>query len=314
MRKPHSYSSLFSTSLSPDEDCTGPDYEDCNINTPHLTPSSLASFTSCTVSSLTSKSNGGAVYLHDTSSSPGTALTVIDCTFTSCVAAVSSPGRNGGGAIYIDSGALSVTSSVFIACKSSFFGGGVLAQNDCSSSAVSHSTFISCRAVYGGGLMTYCGPISEIISSRCISCTGSIAGGGLYHDSTDISSAKSTSNCLFFSNSAENSTDTCATRGGGAFEDFHSQAYSSSYFFSFFHRNKAHYSYGHDLSSQGSPVPIDHIQQCFTTTAIHSFWNSQSDGFVNWLPLTHIHFDLSQHTHTHNNPENSHKHLPCKSH
>ena len=177
----------------------------------------------------------------------------------------------GGGAVCAECAHFSANLSTFISCRSTFFSGGILAQRDCGLSIVSFCTFISCEAMYGGGLMTYCGPHSEIISSRFISCTGFVSGGGLYHESEDETNTISITDTLFFSNCADNSTDGWDTRGGGGFEDFHSTAYYSLYSFTFFHKNIAKYSYGHDLSTQGHHLSADNLHHCFTTTTENSF-------------------------------------------
>ena len=159
--------------------------------------------------------SGGVLYLHSDDESDSTSLMVNECTFDSCEATGTTSVRHGGGAIYIDCGSLSIISSVFLICKSSFYGGSVLAVNNCKSSSISYCTFIDCHAHFGGGLMTYKGPTSSIFSSRFLFCSVNFAGGGIYHDSENQSRDFTLSDSLFVGNYATFD----GQRGGGAFED-----------------------------------------------------------------------------------------------
>ena len=273
---------MSSTSLSLNEDCTGPDYKECTFSTPHITPSSSsASFTSCTFASLTANGNGGAIY----SASSGT-LSIISSLFTHCSTTVGIAMYNGGGAVCVESPSFICTSNLFLSCSSHYCGGAILAERSCASSDISLCTFINCKGSHGGGLMTFLGPSSYVSSTCFISCIGEYVGGGIYHDSfTNVQHC--IINCLFTKNSAKygNSSDSYQTRGGGAFEDFRSFNYTSQYSFSFFSRNTAPTGVGDDISIYCYELCTENIFYCFTTNIKHSLWNKQYEDYEDWLDI-----------------------------
>ena len=274
------HSSSFSTSIN--DDCTAPDYKECNFTTPHLTPSSSASFILCTFKELTSGSNGGAIYF----SSTGT-LSIYLSSFDNCNARVKIAEYYGGGAVCVDSGTLVSKLNTFIHCTTTCWGGAIFGDLSCDSAYLSQCTFLHCKALFGGGLMSFYGPTSSVFSSRFISCTASQSGGGMYHDGYTTDSLY-ISDCIFTNNCAEykNNSDSYQTRGGGAFEDYRTTTHTSQYSFSFFASNISPSGVGDDISIHDKELSMSSIQHCFTTTASHSLWNKKYTGFENWLPLS----------------------------
>ena len=257
--------------------CDASLYEDCiftQSNRPGV--SSSTSFLSSLFISLTSSSDGGAIYF----SVPSHSLSVEECIFLNCHV---SAGH--GGAIYINSDSnLSITSSSFSSCKSQGYGGAIFAYLKCNSSVITGSNFFKCKAGHGGGVMTWNGPSSSVSSSRFISCHAISTGGGVYHDSGYTSSFLTISDSLFSTCSANYTTDEFHTRGGGAFEDFRSFPYTSTYSFLFFDKNVAKKEFGYDISVVYIPITQSSVLHCFTTTSNKSFRNK--DSYVdNWLIL-----------------------------
>ena len=245
-----------------------------------------ATFTSCSFYSLIAEDNGVAICFGN---SPTGTLTLTSSLFEKCSCTVDLEAYCGGGAVCLNSGYLDADSSTFIACSSSYFGGGILAQNNCISSRVLSCDFISCNGCYGGGLNTFFGPSATTTSSRFISCTVSKGGGGLYHDSHNDSSWIKISNCLFTNNCANycNGSDNFRPRGGGAFEDYRNEEYDYHYSFSFFSGNTAPYGIGNDISIYSNYIQLTEVEHCFTTTRTNSLWNK--DLHVdNWLPQANI--------------------------
>ena len=280
MRNNHYFISHFpSFSTSYNEDCSGPDYEECKFTTPHLIPSSSStSFTSCTFASLTANGNGGAIALENGNSG---SLDILYCTFTECSSNV---GVNinslGGGAICINSPSqFYAYSSTFLECTTPSFGGGVFAQRDCEYSTVIQCNFLSCRGHHGGGLNVFFGPSSFTSSCRFICCTADYVGGGMYHDCMYEDRYLALTNSLFKGNTANCNGD----RGGGGFEDYHQTPYKSHYYFSFFTGNQALSECGHDISIIVSGFPAENITRCFTTTSRKSFHYAGTYP-VDWLP------------------------------
>ena len=271
----------LSSSFYSNSECNGPDYYDCILLTPHITFSSSASFYSCIFLSLCADVNGGAI--HFTCSG---ALSLSACLFSHCCTNVSLVSFNGGGAVCVESGSLVISSTAFIRCESESYSGGVLAERDATSSEVSHCEFIGCEGMSGAGIMTYYGLSSSVFSSFFIDCHASWCGGGLYHDSDQDFHSLTLSNLLFSENSAKykNNSDSANTRGGGAFEDYRTGSYSSTYTFIFFTGNEATNSVGNDVSAIKHKHTLSPITACYTTNTFHSFWNTASEGYVNWLP------------------------------
>ena len=267
------------SSVLPNEDCTGPDYEECAFTTPHLTQSSSASFFFCTFKELTSGSSGGEIYF-----TSGSSLSIEHCTFMDCSNSIGNDGNSGGGAIDVNAPAsLTLTSTLFLGCHTPAYGGAVFVHGGSETTTVSFCVFINCQALHGGGLMTFFWPLSVVSSSHFISCTGRISGGGFYHDSDRASSSLSVSDCLFAHSTAEIDNDSRPYRGGGGFENFRTADYPSKYSFSFFHGNIDKRGNGHDITSNLNRLAEGSIVHCFTTTAINSFCNV-GDNETNWLP------------------------------
>ena len=268
---------LHSFSSSSNTDCTGQPYEGCQFNADHpvLSLSSSTSFLSCTFTLLSSPYSGGAI-----SFTSGNSLTISDCIFTSCTTSVDFDSWEGGGAVCIKSGSLTVSSSLFISCTTVSYAGGIFAHSDCSAASVSFSTFINCEADHGSGLTTYYGPSSTTLSNKYISCYAYSVGGGLYHDGNS-SDFISLSDSLFTNNKANSDSDT--SRGGGAFEDYRKNAYTSKYSFSFFTGNTAPNGVGNDISVILTALSGSPITHCFTTTSTNSFWNNYRYE-LGWLP------------------------------
>ena len=260
-------------------DDTVPSGDQCNISQHNfLNDNSVYKFTYCTFASLSTSSDGGALYCASCKS-----LSIEYCTFKECQAGNSMSSWHGGGAVFITSGTFSAFFTSFLSCRTTSFGGGILAESNCASSSISLCTFISCIAQYGGGVNTFFGPTSDVSSTRFISCTGKVSAGGFYHDSNKDTSSLSVSNCLFACNTADSDNDTRLYRGGGGYESFRTEDYPSKYYFSFFYHNVAKKGVGHDITSNSNPLPDGSIVHCFTTTAENSFCNAGIDQ-DNWLP------------------------------
>ena len=131
-------------------------------------------------------------------------------------------------------------------------------------------------------MSTHFGPSADISSSSFISCSAKWGGGGFYHNSHNDSSFLTLSNSLFTNNRAY-SLDT-HTRGGGGFEDWKANAYSSKSVFSFFSGNRAPDGVGYDISSQDHDFGLENIVHCFTTAILNSFYN-HGTHVDNWLPV-----------------------------
>ena len=279
MRKhpsPPPFLSLFSSN----SDCDGPSYERCRFTqTPRPNIFTDTSFTSCSFTSFFSYSNGGVIHFTFT----GT-LTITTCIFTECSNDVLADDYYGGGCVCVDSGFLISHSNSFISCNSGGFGAGLLAQSDCESSVVSFCTFINCRAYHGGGLMTFLGPTSSIFASRFLLCSATWVGGAFYHDGYSLDSL-TLSDSLFKGNHADfEYSFQRMRRGGGAFEDYRRYAYISTYLFSFFTQNTAACA-GNDISIIDKSLSESSLVHCFTTASQNSLWNTESKGYVDWLPL-----------------------------
>ena len=237
-------------------------------------------FTSCTFTGLTSANNGGAILF----TLSGT-LTITLSTFTSCSSNTPLPyDYRGGGAVCLESGTLRASSTLFISCTSVSYAGGLLAQTGCKSSSVLFCTFKCCTSRWGGGLMTFLGPTSSLLSSRFISCTGAVSGGGFYHDCDTQHGSLFISDTLFAHNCADSVSDGFSYRGGDGFENYRSAVYPSNYSFLFFTQNIAKKNVGHDITSNLTALPEGSIVLCFTTTAENSFCNAGTDQH-DWLPL-----------------------------
>ena len=96
--------------------------------------------------------------------------------------------------------------------------------------------------------MTHYGPTSAISSCSFLSCKAGYSGGSFYHDSSDPNNYVTISDSLFALNTAETRTE--RNRGGGEFEDYRQEKYTSKYLFSFFTGNKAPEGNGNDISIQ----------------------------------------------------------------
>ena len=277
----------FTSQLSTNtQSCDESPYEGCSFTQDYRPSSSASLFTVCTFNGLSAADCGGAI-----SFVSGDSLTLDQCTFQLCYTTNALVDWNGGGAVLMKCGSFfSAHSCTFIKCSTSSYGGGIVAEDRCESSTVSYCSFISCTAGYGGGLMTFCGPTSSVSSSRFILCTSSRSGGGMYHNSNLDSDFLSLSDSLFISNSAEfhNGSGSQNIRGGGAFEDYRSNTYTSQYSFSFFFGNTAPNGVGNDISINTNILSLNNIIHCFTTTTENSFCNSgsyQTTEGLDWLPL-----------------------------
>ena len=234
---------------------------------------------------------GGVIYLHSDGYSDSTSLTIINSLFQLCNTTLPYVLQDGGGAIYVDCGSLCVISCTFLSCSTHSYGGAIYAQTHCRSCSASDCMFISCISRIGGGLMTLYGPSSFASSSCFIACVAEWSGGGLYHDSQSTSTSAAVTNLLFTRNRADYKYEYQRNnRGGGAFEDFTSAAYTSTYCFSFFIQNKATYGVGHDISIVSHAFVHSPFTQCFTTTSSNSVWNRGYAGYESWLPLTNINY------------------------
>ena len=130
--------------------------------------------------------------------------------------------------------------------------------------------------------MTFWGPTCSMFSSRVISCTSFIAGGGLYHNGY-TSDWLNIVDTLFTQNTAETLWDGYEHRGGGALESFRNNSYDSYFSFSFFTGNVAKRTYGHDITIQTVKLSADCVSHSLTTAISNSFWNVD-DHVLNWLP------------------------------
>ena len=240
--------------------------------------------------------SGGVLYIHSESSSE-TSLTVQSCFFSFCTTTTDFSRRCGGGAIYMDSGTLlSIVSTTFISCSTKSYGGAIYSENNCKTFTISQSAFISCTSDHGAGLMSYCGPELSITSSHFICCVADRFGGGVYHDSSLLSSSFTLSDSVFTGNQAGSRNNN--NRGGGALEDYKQNLYQSSYSFSFFTNNAAPYGKGNDISIQVRAVTQSPVTHCLTTTASeNAFWNNGSN-VDNWLPLTTTNASISESLYT----------------
>ena len=105
---------------------------------------------SCTFNSISSPvPRGGVLYLHHTSQSSTTSLTVDRCIFDTCNTTATATEVYGGGAIYVDCGSFYLSSSIFIQCSSKSYGGAIDAYLHCERATFFYCTFLSCHAVYG---------------------------------------------------------------------------------------------------------------------------------------------------------------------
>ena len=273
------------------EGCTTDSGTACDSTTRNSLKLTCAhSIHACIFNSISSPfSCGGVLYLHSTAKSDSTSLTVDNCIFNRCSATGNSNDAFGGGAIYLDCGSLYITSTIFNECSSLKYGGGIYAYNNCKSSSISHCSFINCGGGCGGGLMTWQGPTSSVTYSRFIFCRAGWSGGGLYHDCNTRAGFLSLSDTLFTNNRAYYQPEPVfQIRGGGAFEDFRSNSYSSTYSFSFFTGNLAPSGVGNDISIYQCTLNSNMITVCFTTTFFHSFYNTKDQGHISWLHLTLI--------------------------
>ena len=239
---------------------------------------------SCEFNSISSQlQRGGVIYIHSDGYSDDTSLAVTNSVFKMCSVASTYVDRDGGGAIYMDTGSfLSVISTEFISCFSKSHAGGVYAQYHIRSCSISLCSFINCQGNHGGGLMILYVPNSSITSSCFLSCTADNFGGGIYHDTNATTYTLTISNSLFEDNTAESSDD--HSRGGGAFEDYRHKTYTSKHSFLFFTANKTLLGKGNDISVQGNTLSIDCINHCFTTTSFQAFWNTHYNS-LDWLSL-----------------------------
>ena len=274
------YSSSSQSTNAPS--CAASPYERCTFDSDNPIPSFSSStvFNTSTFTGLTADDCGGAICF-----TSGNSLTLDQCIFNLCYTTDEFRDLNGGGAILINCGSFfSAHSSTFISCSTLSFGGAIVAEDGCQSSTVSFCTFIRCSARLGGGLMTFWGPTSALVSSHFISCTGTLTGGGLYHESLEESQNLFVSECVFKDNFADYTPDYYYDRGGGGFEDFKFSQTESHYSFSFFTGNVAKSMYGNDITVREYSLPQENITYCFTTTAEHSFWNAGKHE-TNWLFL-----------------------------
>ena len=274
------FSSFFSPSLFSNTECTAHPYIGCSFTQDRRPSLSTSTFISCTFTSITSTGNSAAIYF-----TTGSSLSIEFCLFTSCSSTVPRNEESGGGAVHITVAAtLTIISTVFYKCVSSYLGGAVFAQGACKSSNISFCTFVECTGSRGGGLMTYSGPTSDIISSRFFSCSATLSGGAFYHNSGFTNSSVFITNSLFAGNTVETDSDGHAYRGGGAIENYRSVAYPSNYSFLFFHANIDKKENGHDITSNLKPMTEGSVVHCFTTTAEKSFCNAGTDQY-DWLPF-----------------------------
>ena len=100
--------------------CTTSQTSDCELTTGNLRPTTSTTFTRATFTDCTSTSVGGALFLNQES----VQLTLVTCSFTTCTAAYSS-NDGGGGAVEVDRGSLSASSSNFTSCSSKTYGGAI---------------------------------------------------------------------------------------------------------------------------------------------------------------------------------------------
>ena len=294
VRKQLSSKSSFAPSSTLNSECTAPPYEQCSFTQNNHPSSSDSSFTSCIFIGLSSDDNGGAICF--TSSG---ALCVLFCSFSQCNTSIGHRNEFGGGAIFTNSSSLlTITSSMFMSCKSlNSFGGAVLGTSDCASTVVSDCYFLGCSAEWdGGGLCTHVGPRSDVLSSNFILCTVSSEGGGIYHNSLNPSSDIFLSNSLFQENHAGSAID----RGGGGFGQYRTVTYNVQCSFCFFTRNTDSAQIAHDFMTYISPMEEDSIVHCFTTTKEDAIYNAGSQITPDWLPLTTVSLSLSEpYIHTH---------------
>ena len=286
MRKLQSYSSFLSSiPLSLNEDCTAPDYKECNITTPHLTPSSSVSFTSCTFTHLTSNKNGGAICFHD--KSPGS-LTVSECYFDTCITDSVS-----GGAIYVDSiSSIDVQLSVFIRCKcmtsdNNDGGGGIYIINIFVKPSVSLCDFLDCYSKEDGGALdiqnSYSQQQNVLTVSNCRFISNSAfagfenVGGGVCNWGNNP--VVGVTNCLFSHNLARG-------RAGGLFLEF-TKPVSRIIRFSMFVDNKSENNDGHDVNICSS-IPDEPFFFCLSTTTITPRVDPTGND-DHWLTSANIH-------------------------
>ena len=131
-------------------------------------------------------------------------------------------------------------------------------------------------------MMTYFGPLSEILSTRFIYCSASAAGGGIYHNGNSLAFITVTDS-IFIHNTADTVHDGHGDKGGGAMKDYRTNNYTSHYSFSFFCGNIADTNFGHDIAIHYNALSEENMISCFTTTAINAFTNA-GDNETNWLP------------------------------
>ena len=283
VRKHHiSFSSntdIFDCTTTTGNNCVNTTRNTLQVGRPHIVHSCIFQSISSSVS------NGGVLYLHDTSRSTTTSLTVDCCIFNTCSNTQIEGERYGGGAIYIDCGTLSITSSLFHKCQSVQYGGGIYAYNNCDSATVRACNFINCAANHAGGIMTHMGPTSSISSSHFISCSAEWVGGGFYHNCKTTAGTLTLSDSLFTNNRADYEYDFQSTdRGGGAFEDCRESNYTSKFSFSFFSGNRVTHGVGNDISFHYYKLDIKCFFYLFTTTKEYSVWNVD-DYVTDWLPF-----------------------------
>ena len=274
-------------SFSSNIECNNSPYEGCTFNPPResFSLTTSASFTSCTFTGLTSNSNGGAIAFVNNIHG---VLNLLSCIFIQCRCNVAAGNNNlGGGSVCVNSpSTLYAYSCIFIGCTTPGFGGGIFAERECVYSTVILCTFVSCSAEIGGGMSIFFGPSSRTSSCRFISCNADYVGGGVYHDCLTDDRSFLLTDSFFKDNSAhyESYSDRYVHRGGGAFEDYRSASYNSQYFFSFFTGNSAPKGVGNDISIHTKVLTLNNIIYCITTAKDNSLWNTQYEGYEDWLP------------------------------
>ena len=208
------------------------------------------SIASCLFKDCTADKNGGAVYLSGINS-----LSVIDTLFQNCISKGSGENVPGGGGLYMSgsTSSLTILTSTFLGCKAnvaSFGGGGFHALQ-------MKSVFLS--------------------SSRILSCSTSLSGGGVYiSEFTPVSY----SDTLFSGNSA--------VFYGGAIREYKNSKTSTLHLtYLFFSCNSCKEHCGGDLSVSSELIDSPFLYS-FSTSASNRFAYALDDVVSeyndNWLP------------------------------
>ena len=226
--------------------------------------------------------NGGAISVTgDSALLTSTSLTVIRCSFSSCVCT-----QLGGGVYASSMHFTQIKDSIFISCITNTYpyGGGGIMLFSITAPVISECTFVSCQVRDDGGgfeIMS-CGSESmrenEVIiayGNRMFSCSTSDSGGGceIRENMVTLGCADS----LFSSNSA--------IFGGGIFFWFSSTIQSHLICFCFFTGNNQNK--GNDICTYEEQT-VHPLLLCFTTTETKAYCYEHSGSVDyysgNWLP------------------------------